>query len=176
MHRLVRLVSAVRRYVPYLEQGGEFQRAAVIHHAGSVDIGPVDIEYSVARGPFQISVDGNRISMSTRLAYWVNISHIIPIIGARNDLASCGIDETTPLLDITLTTIFGVGDDGHLASKTRTTNLSFPTPCNLTKADIDGTGYIEEFARPQVDRLAATIDSKIHEIDVSRFINVNDLH
>ena len=113
--------------------------------------------------------------MSTRLAYWVNISHIIPIIGARNDLASCGIDETTPLLDITLTTIFGVGDDGHLTSKTRTTNLSFPTPCNLTIADIDGTGYIEEFARPQLDRLASTIDNKIHEIDVSRFINVNDI-
>jgi hypothetical protein len=107
-----RLVSAVQRYVPYLEQVANSSAPLSYTTPDPVDIGPVDIEYSVARGPFQISVEGNRISISTR---------------------------------------------------------------NLTKADIDGTGYIEEFARPQLDRLASTIDSKIHEIDVSRFININDL-
>jgi uncharacterized membrane protein len=169
------LVSAIRRYVPYIEQLANQQAPLSYRTPGWQDIGPVDIQYGLSRGAFQIGFDGNRISISTRISYWISVSNDLPIIG-RNGLASCGVDEEEPVADITIETIFGVKNDGHLHSKTRITNLSFPNPCNLTFLNIDARGYIDEAVRPQLDRLAAAVDSQMASIDVSPLVNVGRLY
>ncbi|HET7287755.1 MAG TPA: DUF4403 family protein, partial [Pyrinomonadaceae bacterium] len=138
------------------------------------DIGPVDMQYGVSRSPFTINIDGNRVSISTRLSYWLSFSHT-RVFGFRTGLGSCGIDEPEPTADVTLTTIFGVTTEGKLASKTRT-DLRFLSRCNLTMFNIDATDYIRDFAQPQLDRIASTIDSRIGEINVSKVLKPSDLY
>lgn len=168
-----RIVNAVRINIPWL-QGLANQAAPLSYRTNDwQDIGPVDIQYGVSRSPFTINVDGNRVSVSARLSYWLSVSHTRLLI--RTGLGSCGVDEPEPTADVTLTTIFGITPEGKLASKTRT-NLSFPSRCNLTMFDIDATGYVQDVAQPQLDRIAATIDSRIGEINVSKVLKPGDLY
>lgn len=168
-----RIVNAVRANLRWLENIADQNFPKSRTSEDWEDIGPVDIMYGVGRSPFQLSIDGNRVSISVRLGYWVQISHTRFLF--RQNLASCGIDETQPTIDVSLTMIFGVTPEGKLVSKTRS-SLTFPTPCNLTMADIDGTEYIRGFAQPHLDRIASTIDSRIGEISISRLVNVKDLY
>lgn len=138
------------------------------------DVGPADIQYGVSRWPFRLTINGNQVSISTRLFYWLSVSHT-RLFGIRIGLGSCGIDEPQPYADVTITTIFGITPNGKLASKTRT-RLSFPTRCLLTIFNIDATGHVQQIAQPQLDRAASTIDSRIGEIDISRVVNVKDLY
>jgi uncharacterized membrane protein len=169
------VTNAIQPYIPYLEQVANQAVIQAWRTSDWVDIGPVDIQYGFTRSPFRLTINGNQISVAVRIAYWLSVSHVIPILG-RNGLASCGVDEAQPEADITLTTIFGVAENGRLASKTRITNLSFPTRCNLTMFNIDATGYIQNAIQPQLDGLTAAIDSRISQLDVSRFVNVGALY
>ena len=128
----------------------------------------------MSRSPLRLSINGNQVSISARLSYWLSVSHIIPLFG-RNGLASCGVDEAQPTADVTIQTIFGITPEGRLASKTRT-YLSFPTRCLLTMFDIDATGYVQQVAQPQLDRAASTIDNRIGEINVSQVLNPKELY
>ena len=167
------LVNAVRVNLGWLENLAH-NAAPLSYRTNSwQDVGPADIQYGVSRSRFNISLNGNQVSISTRLSYWLSVSHT-RFLG-RTGLGSCGIDEPEPVADVTLTTVFGITPEGKLSSKTRT-SLSFPTRCNVTMFNIDATGYVQDFAQPQLDRIAATIDSKIGEIDVSRVLNPKDLY
>ena len=169
-----RIVEAVRINIPWL-QGLANQSAPLNYRTDDwQDIGPVDIQYGVSRSPFTINVNGNRVSISTRLSYWLSFSHT-RVFGFRTGLGSCGIDEAEPTADVTLTTIFGITPEGRLASKTRT-ELQFVSRCYLTMFNIDATDHIRGFAQPQLDRIASTIDSRIGEINVSKVLKPSDLY
>jgi uncharacterized membrane protein len=169
-----RLVNAIRLNVRWLE--GLANQAAPLSYRTNdwQDIGPADIQYGVRRSPFSITVNGNQVSISARVAYWLSVSHT-RLFGIRTGLASCGVDEPEPTADVKLTIIFGITENGKLTSKTRT-ELSFASRCNLTVFNIDATGYVQEVAQPQLDRAASLIDSRIGEIDVSRVLKVKDLY
>jgi hypothetical protein len=169
------LVNAISRNTGFLEQVANNAAPLSFQTPEWVDIGPVDIKYGVRRGPFRISIQGNQVKIATRLFYWLSVSHIIPLLG-RNGLAQCGIGEAEPYADVELTTVFGVDESGHIASKTRLTQLSFPIPCNLTIADIDARPYIEDAVRPQVEGLTSTIDAQIRRIDVSSFFDFTRMY
>lgn len=169
------LIDAIRRNTGFLEQVANSAAPLSFRTGDWVDIGPVDIQYGVSRGPFRIAIEGNQVKVATRISYWLSVSNVIPILG-RNGLAQCGIDEAEPYADIELTTIFGVDSDGHLASKTRLTELSFPTPCNLTVANIDARPHIEQAVTPQIDRLTSTIDEQIRRIDLSTFLDYTKMY
>ena len=169
-----RIVDAVKVNIPWL-QGLANQAAPLTYQTDDwQDIGPVDIQYGVSRSPFTLNVDGNRVSISARLSYWLSFSHT-RLFGIRTGLGSCGIDEPEPTADVTLTTIFGITPQGKLASKTRT-DLEFPSRCYLTMFNIDATDHVRGFAQPQLDRIAATIDGRIGEIDVSRVLKPSDIY
>jgi uncharacterized membrane protein len=169
-----RLVYAVQRNLPFLE--GLANNAAPLSYRTNdwQDVGPADIQYGVSRSPFHLNINGNEVSISTRLSYWLSVSHT-RMLGIRTGLASCGINEPQPTADVTVRTIFGITENLKLTSKTYT-NLSFSSRCNLTIFNIDATPYIQQVAQPQLDRIASTIDSRISEIDVSRVLKVNDLY
>jgi uncharacterized membrane protein len=169
-----RLVNAVRINIPWLENLAHNAAPLSYRTNDWQDVGPADIQYGVSRSRFNISVDGNQVSISTRLSYWLSVSHT-RLFGIRTGLGSCGVDEPEPIADVKLTTVFGITPEGKLASKTRT-SLSFPTQCRVTMFNIDATGYVQQFAQPQLDRIAATIDSRIGEINVSRVLNAKDLY
>lgn len=168
-----RLVNAVQRNIPFLD--------ALAHNAAPLsyrtndwqDVGPADIQYGVSRSPFSLSINGNEVSISTRLSYWLSVSHTRFFV--RTGLASCGVDEPQPNADVKVRTIFGVTESLKLTSKTYT-YLSFSSRCNLTIFNIDATPYIRQVAQPQIDRIASTIDSRIGEIDVSRILKASDLY
>lgn len=168
-----RMVRAAQQNIPFLE--GLANYAAPLNYRTNdwQDVGPVDIQYGVSRSPFSVSINGNQVTISTRLSYWLSVSHTR--VFGRTGLGSCGVDEAQPTADVTVTAIFGITTEGKLVSKTRA-YLSFPTRCNLTIFDIDATPYIQQVAQPQLDRLAATIDSRIGEIDVSRVVNERELY
>jgi uncharacterized membrane protein len=169
------LMNAIRSNTGFLEQVANSAAPLSFRTPDWVDIGPVDIQYGVSRGPFRISIEGNQVKVATRLSYWLSVSHVIPILG-RNGLAQCGINEAQPYADVELTTIFGVDSDGHVASKTRVTQLSFPTPCNLTVANIDARPYIQQAVDPQINSLASTIDAQIRRIDLSGFLDYTRIY
>lgn len=125
-----RLVNAVQINARWLE--GLANQAAPLSYRTNdwQDIGSVDIQYGVSRSAFSLNINGNQISISTRLSYWLSVSHT-RLFGIRTGLASCGIDEPEPTADVTLTTIFGITQEGKIASKTPT-SLSFPSRCKLT--------------------------------------------
>jgi uncharacterized membrane protein len=169
------LVNAIQRNTGFIEQVANNAAPLSFRTNDWVDIGPVDIQYGVTRGPFRIAIEGNQVKVATRLSYWLSVSHVIPIFG-RNGLAQCGIDEAEPYADVELTTIFGVDENGRIASKTRLTQLSFPVPCNLTVADIDASPYIQEAVTPQLNRLTSTIDEQIRRIDLSTFLDFTRIY
>jgi len=168
------LVNAARQNIPFLEALANSAAPLQYRTNDWQDIGPVDIQYGVSRSPFRLSVYGNCVTISTRLFYWLSVSHT-RLFGARTGLGSCGVNEAQPWADVTIRVIFGVTPDGRLASKTWPI-LSFPSRCNLTIFNIDATGYVQKIAWTQLERLAATIDTRIGEINVSQFVNVKKLY
>ncbi len=170
-----RIINAIRPYLPYVEQVANEQAPLSYQTPDWQDIGPVDIMYGVSRGPFSVGLDGNRISVSTHVSYWLSVSNVIPIFG-RNGLASCGVDESEPGIDVTLESIVGVKPDGHLHSKTRITNLAFPDPCNLTFLNIDVRSYVEGVVRPQLERVTSVVDAQLATVDVSPVLKVVDVY
>ncbi len=67
-----RVVRAVQQNIPFLE--GLANQAAPLSYRTNdwQDVGPADIQYGVSRSPFRISVNGNQVSISTRLSYWLS--------------------------------------------------------------------------------------------------------
>jgi uncharacterized membrane protein len=163
------LANAVNSLVPVLTNLANEQAPLNWRTTDWQDIGPVDIQYGVSRGNFAINITANTVLITTRVSYWLSVSNNLPIVG-RNGLASCGVNEPQPIVDVTIEITLGMKRDGHLHSKTRN-QLSFSTPCNLTIANIDVRSYIKAVVQPQVDRLASALDARIATVDLSSVLD-----
>lgn len=168
------VLRAVQLNIPFIE-GIANQRAPLSYRTNDwQDIGPFDLQYGVSRWPFRISINGNQISITTRLFYWLELSDT-RLFGFRQSRASCGLGEAQRIADITVTAFYGVTPQGKLVSKTRS-SLNFLNRCNLTVLDLDVTDYIQNTAQSQLNSLTSTIDNRIGEIDVSRLIKLSDVY
>lgn len=58
------------------------------------------------------------------------------------------MDEPEPQADISVTTVFGITEEGKLSSGTHA-SVSFLTACNLTMFNIDARDRIQSAVQPQ---------------------------
>jgi uncharacterized membrane protein len=157
-----RIVQTIRNAIPALESYANAAAPQSYDTPGWIDIGPVDIKYGITRGPLRLAVNGSQLTASVRAQYWISVSHTI--LGIRNGLASCGVDENLRIVDASLSTVVGTTETGKLTATTRISNLSFPNRCQLTFANIDVTDRIAGVVRSQLERIAGTIDARIAQV------------
>src|SRR5258708_238443 len=92
-----RIVQAVQKAIPTLEAYANAAPPQSYETPHWLDILPVDIHYGVTRGPLRLAVNGSQLTASVRAQYWISVSHTI--LGIRNGLASCGVDENLRVVD-----------------------------------------------------------------------------
>lgn len=98
------------------------------------------VRYAARRGPLDLQVQGNLLVARTLVGYWVQARK--DVLGKLTVRGSCGVEEPTRGVLLTLTARFGLRPDWRLAVETAVHPPQFLNPCQMTFAGIDVTGAV----------------------------------
>lgn len=126
--------------------------------------------YELRRGPFHLSMDGNRATIRATIHYGMHVFYNPPLLPELR--SSCGLDEgrDPPGLAVTMEAPIRVDQDWRLRTDARVVDVrpSSETDqdrCSVTVLDLDLTGRVVDAARTfleghvdEIDSLAAAVD------------------
>ena len=98
------------------------------------------VRYAARRGPLDLQVQGNVLVVRTLVGYWVQARKTV--LNKLTVRGSCGVDEPSRGVLLTLTSRFGLRPDWRLAVETTIHPPQFLNPCRMTFAGIDVTGAV----------------------------------
>jgi hypothetical protein len=132
------LTNAAEKALPY--QAGNWRTWKDWHGVKS--------QYRAWRGPLNMSVSGDVLSVQAHIRYWIRAHK--KLLGAVSLKGSCGIDEPPRQALIGMQVRLGWGPDWTLRPKFRILPTRFLDRCEMTIADIDVTPVIEKEFRTQM--------------------------
>jgi hypothetical protein len=130
----------------------------------------VDADYAVWRGPINLRLSGNTVSIDTHLYYWIYgtfSSIILPVA-----TGSCGAQRPTPAYGQESTREMIVGLDSrlswspewHLVTNTSVRNIITPNLCRVTKKNIDVTPFFTSLGERVLRTGAQKFDERVREL------------
>jgi hypothetical protein len=132
------LVNAAEKALPH--QAGNWRTWKDWHGIRS--------QYRAWRGPLNITVSGDVLSVQAHIRYWIRAHK--KLLGAVNLKGSCGIDEPPRQALIGMQVRLGWGPDWTLRPQFRILPTRFLDRCEMTIANIDVTPVIEKEFRKQM--------------------------
>ena len=132
------LINAAEKALPY--QAGNWRTWKDWHGIKS--------QYRAWRGPLDITVSGDVLSVQAHIRYWIRAHK--NLLGTVNLKGSCGIDEPPRQALIGMQVRLGWGPDWTLRPMFRILPTRFLDRCEMTIANIDVTPIIEKEFRKQM--------------------------
>jgi hypothetical protein len=127
------------------------------------------VAFEATRSPFKVSLDSNRLTLTTVLSYQGRGWYDPPLAPAVS--GSCGTGDEQPRVRVVLTADIALGTNWKLISKTRVRSITPYTDserdqCRVTFLKIDVTDRVIRAFRPLLTRRLPTVDRKIAGFDV----------
>ncbi|MDN3657861.1 DUF4403 family protein [Ferruginibacter paludis] len=127
----------------------------------------VPIEYKAILQ--KISFDGNTNELHVHAVVDFSLKATVDAKVIKTLLASCGVNETMPEIELTYITKLNLLDDGKITQTDKTWGLKWNRPCNLTALEIN----VEDLMNLPV--IKGIIESKINDIVQNKVPNTIDI-
>lgn len=154
------LVKEAENSVPAVMKGSDYPCSGVRY------------SYEFYKDKFQITADKQVITSKLNGSYWIKMNYCAGctgLFGDQNCISpvipfSCGVNETKPSVEITLTTKIGITKDYALTATTKIDKVEPIHPCKVTVFRFDATGEVMKRVTAVVESEAKEMDKKLGEI------------
>jgi hypothetical protein len=155
-------IAALERAVPSTV-GNLDERRPIPGH------GRLEYAFVAERSPFDVTVRGTRVTISSIVTYRARGWYKPPIGPSLS--GSCGISGEAPRLQITLASTVRLGSDWKLSARTQVpavvpVSAEARDKCRLTLLKLDVTARVLEAVRKQLEGKAALVDERVARLDV----------
>ncbi len=135
---------------------------------GTSPVGDVGVKYRVWRGPLQMRVNGNQITITVRISYSLAVAHRLKagiFAGGQTpwmQFGQCGDDGESPRETVfSMKTTLDWTTDWKVRSKTKLLQNLYPNRCGVTALNFDITRAVDGKIRPRLEEAAKLIDDRI---------------
>ncbi|MBI3581908.1 MAG: DUF4403 family protein [Nitrospinae bacterium] len=136
----------------------------------SSPVGDVGVRYKLWRGPLEVAVRGNAVSVTVRGKYWLEAGHkiragLIPGLGLPwTPFASCGKGDEPPReIVFTVETALSWGDEWRIEPTTRILPNAHPVRCRIASLDLDVTKPMDDQIARRLSAVAEMADKYLRE-------------
>ena len=129
-------------------------------------VGMVYVKEMWERDPLQVTLNGTRVEVITRVRYRARIAEqsCLPRLGCRwTELGSCGQEGPMPSLRVGLRAQVSFKSDWLVEPRTSARPVEAGVRCRLTRARIDVTERVQKAVQGLMDRTAPRVNAELRE-------------